>query len=201
MGAYRLIPFRRVLDLLVIVALAGGLLWLAGQVAGERQTPQSPVADSLPSDPANAELPELQLLLPLERIGMVLSQETILGDPQSAMDHLDQKCREALASPDDWGLSLVVSEEEQRLLDATAAHESPLADLPESIPQGTRLYPLDSPPGRVGVREATGAGAGTVRRLLCWGFILSAGADSHTVWFARPREKFPRSDSRESPAP
>ena len=100
MGAYRLIPFRRVLDLLVIVALAGGLLWLAGQVAGERQTPQSPVADSLPSDPANAELPELQLLLPLERIGMVLSQETILGDPQSAMDHLDQKCREPSSPPD-----------------------------------------------------------------------------------------------------
>ncbi len=200
MDHLRHIPFRRLLDLLVIVALAGGLLWLAWLVAKERSVPPpAPLTTATPA-PALSDPTELKLLLPLERIGMVLSRESIPGEAPLAIDHLEQRCRAVLASSEEWVLSLAVSEDEQQLLDAIAG----AAALPveqASLPGQTRLYSLSSPTGRVGTREATGEGALPGRRLLCWGFVLSEGTDEQTVWFARPREQLPRSGSREGHTP
>ena len=185
-------------DLLVIVMVAVGLLGIAWKLAQSdaplEQPPLISVDDTLPNSD------ELQLLLPLERIGMVLSQESIAGDAQVAIDHLEQKCRMVLATPDEWVLSLSVSDEEQRLLEATQ-DGTPIPLGQESLPSGTKIYPLVSPTGRVGIQEATGPGALLGRRLLCWGFTLSEGVDTQTIWFARPREKLPPSGSREGLAP
>ena len=65
-------PFRRVFDLLVIIGIACGLLGLAWQVGRESLPPLARSSAEL----AHPDTPELQLLLPLERIGMVLSRES-----------------------------------------------------------------------------------------------------------------------------
>ena len=283
---------RRVFDLLVIVGLACGLLSLAWQLAVHRQplaVPRS-AADSVLPD-----TPELQLLLPLERSGMVLSRESVPGGSQLAIEHLERKCREVFAESDSWVLSLAVSDEERRLLEQING-VSPISCDSNPGSAETRLYPLTHPTGRMGIRvsvphvaqvkqfttearrhgerqvsgesawsaepfqrrnttrdesaplfamravrhsleprtalrsqffsvppclrgksrldgqptwrlhalgilEPAGPGAAPGGRLLCWGFILSEGTESQTVWFARPREKLPPSAPREGPAP
>ena len=250
-------PQRRVFDLLVIVAVACGLLGLAWKVARERgrveeASLESPLSGATPSLP---ESPELPLLLPLEKFGMVLTRQPVEGDSERALAALDQQCREVLASADEWVLSLAVSPEEQQLLDSLvgteplpeieastsvvfrSAKERPFAERKATLTgPSVRLFPLTQPTGRAGVRgdvprggpltpalsppvesspkaEPTGGereqspSSGTVpgavagRRLICWGFIVSDGAEGYTVWFAQPREKLPRSVSREGHAP
>ena len=227
-------PPRRVFDLLVIVAVAGGLLGLAWQVARQRgRVEEAPLGSPLAGATSPLpEPPELQLTLPIEKFGMVLTRQHVEGDSVQALAALDQRCREVLASADEWVLSLAVSPEEQQLLDSLAGTEP----LPGSSAQ---LFPLTQPTGRVGIRvstsmggpltpalsptmessqpaepnvgereqkeqslkDATGSGAVAGRRLICWGFIVSDGAEGHTVWFAQPREKWPRSAARESHTP
>ncbi len=233
-------PPRRVFDLLVIVAVAGGLLGLAWQVARQRGRVEaaplgSPLAGATSPLP---ETPELQLKLPIEKFGMVLTRQHVEGDSVQALAALDQRCREVLASSDEWVLSLAVSPEEQQLLDSLTGTE-PLPGPPDLPWPSAQLFPLTQPTGRVGIRvstsmggpltpalsptmessppaeptvgereqkeqspvDATGSGAVAGRRLICWGFIVSDGAEGHTVWFAQPREKWPRSAARESHAP
>ncbi len=256
-------PQRRVFDLLVIVVIASGLLGLAWKVARERgrveeASLESPLSGATPSLP---ESPELPLLLPLEKFGMVLTRQPVEGDSERALAALDQQCREVLACADEWVLSLAVSPEEQQLLDSLvateplpwdgesvvfrSAKERPFAERKATIQAerkatltnpSAQLYPLTQPTGRAGIRGMTplggpltpalsppvesspkaesngrereqGPSSGTVtgaaagRRLICWGFIVSDGAGGHTVWFAQPREKLPRSVAREGHAP
>ena len=118
-------PQRRVFDLLVIVVIASGLLGLAWKVARERgrveeASLESPLSGATPSLP---ESPELPLLLPLEKFGMVLTRQPVEGDSERALAALDQQCREVLACADEWVLSLAVSPEEQQLLDSLVATE------------------------------------------------------------------------------
>ncbi len=244
-------PKRRVFDLLVIVAVACGLLGLAWQVARERgrveEAPlESPLAGDAPSLP---ETPELLLTLPLEKFSMLLTRQHVEGDSERALAALDQQCREVLAFADEWVLSLAVSPEEQQLLDSLVGTE-PLSgeggsvvfrsvkDRPVAERKATlaQLFPLTQPTGRAGIRgiAPTGgsltpalsppvesspkavpimrereqsprsvpvAGALVGRRLICWGFILSDGAEGYTVWFALPRAKLPRSVAREGHTP
>ncbi len=250
-------PPRRVFDLLVIVAVAGGLLGLAWQVARQRgRVEEAPLGSPLAGATSPLpETPELQLTLPIEKFGMVLTRQHVEGDSVQALAALDQRCREVLASADEWVLSLAVSPEERQLLDSLAgteplpgngsvvfrsAKERPFAERKATLPgPSAQLFPLTQPTGRVGIRvsrsmggpltpalsptmessqpaepnvgereqkeqspvDATGSGAVAGRRLICWGFIVSDGAEGHTVWFAQPREKWPRSAARESHAP
>ena len=190
---------RRVFDLLVIVVIACGLLALAWRVARKNGRADEAPSGSLSSTaPPMSESPELQLLLPLEKFGMVLTRQHVDGHSEQALAVLDQRCREVLASADDWVLSLAVSPEEQQLLDALVGTE-PLPGSRNQSPPLAQLYPLTQPTGRAGIRDDSGAAAG--RRLICWGFIVSDGAGGSTVWFAQPREKLPRSVSREGHAP
>lgn len=188
---------RRVFDLCVIVGLACGLLALAWQVAPRPQTPSSTM---FAADSALPDTPELQLFLPLERSGMVLSRESVPGGSQLAIDSLERKCREVLAESNLWVLSLAVSDEERQLLERID-DASPLTfdSAPGSSEPG--IYPLTHPTGRMGIREPASAGAAPGRRLLCWGLIMSEGTESQTVWFVRPREKLPTSAPREGSAP
>jgi hypothetical protein len=84
------------------------------------------------------------------------------------------------------------------------------AGVREMTPQGGPISPSvkSSPTAASNGRESgqspqddPGSGAVAGRRLICWGFIVSDGAGGHTVWFAQPREKLPRSVSREGHAP
>ena len=259
-------PRRRVFDLLVIVVIACGLLGWAWQVARERgRVAEAPRESSLTgATPSLPESPQLQLLLPLEKFGMVLTRQHVEGSSEQALAALDQRCREVLASADEWVLSLAVSPEEQQLLDSLAkteplsdieaatsvvfrsAKERPFAERQSTLPgpsdpskPSAHLFPLTQPSGRAGVRDqasrggsltpalsptmessqspepnvgareqkeqspkaATDTSAVAGRRLICWGFIVSDGAEGHTVWFAQPREKVPRSVLREGHAP
>ncbi len=225
---------RRVFDLLVIVTIAAGLLALAGQVASQRGREEAtPLANSLDGNQL-PDTPELQLLLPLEQFGMVLTREHVEGHSEQALVALEQRCAEVLTAADEWVLSLVVSSEEEQLLNSLVGTES----LPGPLDQpktSVRLFPLTQPTGRAGVRGITptghpvtpavessqtakqnmgereqeeqspsddsGSGALAGRRLICWGFIVSDGAGGHTVWFARPREKLPRSVLQEGHVP
>ena len=190
---------RRVFDLLVIVVIACGLLGLAWRVAREGgRTDEEPKGSLSATDPPMPESPELQLLLPLEKFGMVLTRQHVDGHSEQALAVLDQRCQEVLAAADDWVLSLAVSPEEQQLLDSLVGTE-PLPGSSNQSPPLAQLYPLTQPTGRAGIRDGSGAAAG--RRLICWGFIVSDGADGYSVWFAQPREKLPRSVSREGHAP
>lgn len=230
---------RRVFDLLVIVAIAAGLLGLAWWVARDRgRKGAAPLATSVPDTPG-PETPELQLLLPLEKFGMVLTREHVDGRAEQAVTALDQRCRKVLAAADEWVLSLAVSPEEQQLLDSLDQVE-PLPGPPGSFASSAQLFPLHRPTGRAGVRqsavegallapaliptikpslavepsagereqlepapakEESASAAPAGRRLICWGFIVSDGAEGHTVWFARPRDKLPRSVSQKGHAP
>jgi len=193
-GHLKHFPFRRVFDLLVIIGMACGLLGLAWQVGREAQPPLARSSAEL----AHPDTPELQLLLPLERIGMLLSRKSIPGAPTLAIDDLERKCREVLSESDHWVISLAISPEEQHLLE-TIAGESPISRGVELSAAQLPIYPMTHPTGRVGVREAAalaGNAAASGRRLLCWGFILAEGTESQTVWFARPRHKLSSSDSQ-----
>ncbi len=229
---------RRVFDLLVIVAMAGGLLGLAWKVARERGREQAaPLASSLAGSPL-PEAAKLQLLLPLEKFGMVLTREPVEGNSQQALVALEQRCTEVLAVADEWVLSLAVSPEEQLMLDSLVGAEPLPGPLDQPL-AAVRLFPLTQPTGRAGIREPatrnrpltpalsptvessqtvephvgergqegqrprddSGSSAAAGRRLICWGFIVSDGAGGHTVWFARPRDKRPRSDSQKGHAP
>ncbi len=247
---------RRVFDLLVIVVIACGLLGLAWRVTRDSgRADQAPRGSLSSTGRQMPDSPELQLLLPLEKFGMVLTRQHVEGNSEQALAVLDQRCREVLASADDWVLSLAVSPEEQQLLDSLVGTE-PLSDTETSprvvvVSENERsfaeqkttlpghaawLFPLTRPTGRAGVRgdvlrgaplipafsppvESSpkaepnggerepslladiGTGAATGLRLICWGFIVSEGAGGNTVWFAQPREKLPRSVSREGHAP
>ena len=142
---------RRVFDLLVIVTIAGGLLGLAWRVARERGRQEAaPLASSLAGGQL-PETPELQLLLPLEKFGMVLTREPVEGDSQQALAALEQRCTEVLAAADEWVLSLAVSPEEQQLLDSLVGAE-PLPGPLDQHMTSVRLFPLTQPTGRAGIR-------------------------------------------------
>ena len=193
-------PRRRVFDLLVIVLVAWGLLAVAWHVARTRGRAEEVLLATSGAAPLQPESPELQFPLPLETFGMVLTRQHVKGEAAQALATLDRRCREALASADEWVLSLAVSPEEQRLLDSLAGTEPLPAPSDQTAPSAP-LFPLTQPIGRAGVRGGNGSGAATGRRLICWGFILSDGAEGYTVWFAQPREKLPRSVAREGHAP
>lgn len=184
----------------MIVAIAGGLLGLAWNLARERGPEETaPLATSLTS-PTLPRTPEIQLHLPLEKFGMLLTREPVAGDAQRAIAGLERQCGEVLASSDEWVLSLAVCEEEQQLLDSLTGSEPIVGELNQSSTT-TQLYPLTHPTGRAGIRIGSGAGAAAGRRLICWGFIAAEGTESQTVWFARPRVKLPRTSSPEGHAP
>lgn len=179
---------RRIVDFLVIVIMAAGLLAVAWHLS------TSPADRKLPPYQVNVEsehkrtglgLPELPLLVPIENIGMSLSREAVPGTAQHGVAHLEQRCREVLSVEATWVLPLVVTPEEQRLLDSTSA-ASP--DSVTNVSPHAILYSLRSPTTRIGVRGPVGEGAATGRRLLCWGFIAAEGTEQQTVWFARPRQ-------------
>ena len=182
--------------MLVIVAIAVGLLGLAWRVAGERGLDKAAPPSPLITSPTLPDSPELQI--PLEKFGMRLTREPVAGEAQQAITDLERKCDEALASADEWVLSLAVSPEEQQLLDSLAATE-PLTRPFTQLTSSVQLFPLTQPTGRAGVRSGSGDAVG--RRLICWGFIAAEGKQGQTVWFARPREKLPRTISPEGHAP
>ncbi len=241
-------------DLLVIVSIASGLLGLAWALARERGRKEAAPLAASSTGPQLSEAPELQLRLPLEKFGMVLTREHVEGNSQQALAALDQRCTEVLAAADEWVLSLAVSPEEQQLLDSLIGTEPlawdedgervvfrsakghPFAERKATLWQ---LFPLTQPTGRAGIRgviptsvpltpalsptveslqnvtpnvgereqeeqspsDDSGSSAAAGRRLICWGFIVSDGGDGHTLWFARPREKLPRSVSQKGHAP
>lgn len=191
-------PLRRLLDLLVITAIVVGLLGLAWRVARQRGLEKTAPHSTSITSPSLPNSPELQLQIPLEKFGMQLTREPVAGDAQQAIADLERKCEEVLASADEWVLSLVVSPEEQKLLDSLAATE-PLTGPFTQFTSSVQLFPLTLPTGRAGVRSGSGAPVG--RRLICWGFIAAEGKQGQTVWFARPREKLPRTISPEGHAP
>ncbi len=189
---------RRLFDTLVIVAIAVGLLGLAWRVAGERGLDKAAPPSPLITSPTLPDSPELPLHFPLEKLGMQLTRESVAGDAQHAIADLERKCEEVLASADEWVLSLAISLEEQQLLDSLAGTE-PLTGPFTQLSSTVQLFPLTQPTGRAGVRSGSGAPVG--RRLICWGFIAAEGTERQTVWFARPREKLPRTISPEGHAP
>lgn len=185
------VVLRRLIDFVAIVAIAAILLGLAWSIQ-PREVSGGASRSAAAVD--QSQIPELQLRLPLGQMGIELSRDELSGDSSVALERLEQKCRDVLAESDSCVLSLVVSDEERRLLDSIAG-VSPL--LPESSRGETRraIYPLTQPFGRVGVVEFDSSQGGTapaVRRVLCWGFVLSRGSDSQTVWFASPRDKLPK---------
>lgn len=192
---------RRLFDFLAIVIVALVLLGLAWQVG--RVTSQTPVSqdDILSAAVESVGItPEIQLLLPLERIGMELSQEAIPENSKKAVAYLEGRCREVLAHADQWVLSLAISEEERQLLNSIA-EVTPVTSEAGPGTSPLAIFPLSHPTGRVGVREFNslpGDAASPARRLLCWGFILGEGTDAQTVWFARPREKLAGAETHSS---
>lgn len=149
---------RRVFDLFVIVAIAGGLLGLAWNLASERgRKAAAMLAASSPGTPLPETL-ERPLLIPLEKSGMVLTREHVDGPAEQALAALDQRCREVLATDDEWVLSLAVSPEEQQLLDSLVLAE-PLPGPHAPLASSAQLFPLHRPAGRAGVRERVTYGA------------------------------------------
>ncbi len=196
------ISLRRLFDFLAIVTVAVVLLalaWQFGQVASQTPIARGDVPTAAVESLADS--PDLQLRLPLERIGMELSQEALPGDSAEAVALLERRCREVLAEADQWVLSLAISDEERQLLNSIA-DVSPVISQAGEAESPLPLFPLQHPTGRVGVREFSsrvGDAASQGRRLLCWGFILGEGTDAQTVWFARPREKLPGAGSQSFP--
>ena len=194
------ISLRRLFDFLAIVIVALvllGLAWQVGQVTS--QTPVSPV-DASSAVEHLADIPDLQLRLPLERFGMEMTRESIPGNPDRAIKHLEGLCRDVLDEADNWVLSLAMTEDEKAVL-KSIPEASPLDSRTGSRGWRSTMFSTTSPAGRACVRESitrSGDTASPGRRLLCWGFILGEGTDAQTVWFARPREKLPGVASRSS---
>lgn len=196
------LSLRRLFDVLAIVIVTLillGLAWLVGQVTSQTAGPRSDLP--LTEIDQLVEGIDLELQLPLQRVGMEMTREAIPGDPALAMAHLEEQCRLIQAEADSWVLSLAVSEPELAVLEQIKA-----ATLLETrIGSGEFRYStflLSRPPGRACIRELAsrpGEADSSARRLLCWGFILGEGTDSQTVWFARPGEKLPGAGTRVDP--
>lgn len=181
----------RLFDFLAIVIVALvllGLAWQVGKVISQTPESRSDVSTAIEDF---VDTPELQLCLPLERLGMEMSREMIPGGRDIAVAHLEGQCRDVLDVADQWVLSLAVTEEEHAAL-KSITEATPLDRRTGLRGWRSAMLSTTSPTGRACVRETMaqpGDTASPERRLLCWGFILGEGTDAQTVWFARPREK------------
>lgn len=176
----------RVLDVLAIATICGLLL-----IVIWRNT-QAPGTASVPTN-SNSTLRDINLELPIADQGMLLTKDSIPGNQQAALVSLQQKCESVLSRAQEWVLPLDIREEEQRHL-ALCRDEARLHST-VSIP-GCAIYIMPQRAGLIGVREpATEStrvpGTVTGRRVICWGFVVSDGANGHSLWFARPALSLP----------
>lgn len=193
------------IDLLLIALVATGLLYVAWTLTGPlaRSVPETNVA-------SQPELPELQPQLPIAGQGMVLSKVSTVEDRQQATDILRRSCVEVLQD-DRWILPLEVSREEAEQL-ARCVPESQLTDI--DLLRGHAIYRLPEKLGLIGVREgepgarseaeegrhkSVSPDAAIGRRVICWGFVVSDGADRCSVWFVRPSLSLPATSLEGSP--
>lgn len=202
----------KLVDLLVIVVVAAGLLYGAWSLA---RSPEHAVPTQvLP------ELPELQPQLSVAGQGMTLTKESVSGTRQQANEVLRSRCVEVLQSRN-WVLPLEITEDEQEMLSRCTPD---FRRAQERIPEEHAIYSMPGQAGLIGIREsvvrestsatanrhpqplsqgewrAAGQGAANGRRVVCWGLVVSDGASGHSIWFARPALSLPAA-SLEGSAP
>jgi len=195
---YRL-GLRRVLDLLVIVAVAVGLLFVAWKQTRVPETSSS----RLPAPPAAAGTPhDLQPLF--VHNGLYMTRHPAPGTRDQALAELERICAEVLKESTATILPLEVTAEEKDLLNQCreSARISSESDTPN-----TAIYALPIKAGLIGVRfnddyslrstrpmgspdkpldPSTTPDAAVGHRVICYGYISSRGDSWHMIWFFRP---------------
>lgn len=203
---YRL-GLRRVLDLLAIVAVAIGLLFVAWRQTRVPEVPETS-RSRLSAPPTVVGTPHnFQHMFVHDQMCMVTLPA--IGTREDALSELERSCAEVLKESASIVMPLEVSEREKDLLGQCpeSARITSDSDTPD-----TAIYALPAKAGLIGVRfnddlslrstrpggrrnpggseeppaPSTTPDAALGHRVICYGYVSTHGTSEHMIWFFRP---------------
>lgn len=183
---------RRVVDLLAIVAVAFGLLFVAWRQVHVPHATKSPTARGAPP-PAVVGLPSnFQPLF--VRNEMYMTNWFAPGTREAAIASLQRACSDVLKDSRGKILPLEVNAAETEMLGQ--CRESARITSASANPD-TAIYALPIQAGLIGVRfhdsyrlsptNTSAPNAALGHRVICYGYVTSQGTSGHTIWFFRHR--------------